>query len=48
MDALNEIKGVYVRGKDGEVDVAVFTRIVSELRSKEVRSFDPDPLTSTR
>jgi hypothetical protein len=48
MDALDEIQGVYVRGKDGELDVAVFVRIVCELRSKEIRSFDPDPLTGTR
>ena len=48
MDTLDEIEGVYVRGKDGEVDVAVFVRIVCELRSKEIRSFDPDPLTGTR
>jgi hypothetical protein len=48
MDALNEIQRVYVRGKDGEADVAVFIRIVCELRSKEVRSFDPDLLTGTR
>ena len=43
MDALNEIQTADVRGKDSQIDVAVFIGLVRQLRSEKVKRLQSGP-----